>query len=198
MLHQPTVEKLLAMRLEPMVETWRSFEQDENAQQLSFEEKLSLMVDRLWTWRQNQALERRLRYAKLRGNACVEDVDYRASRGLDRTLMRSLANDSAWVQRHENVFILGPTGVGKSFLACALAQKACRDGHLVLRCSATSTWLVPMEACAACWRDSAASRSWSSMTGPWLRSQMPSGATSGKSATSAIKCARPSSPRNSP
>ena len=90
------------------------------------------MVDRLWTWRQNLALERRLRYAKLRGNACVEDIDYRASRGLDRTLMRSLANDSGWVQRHENLFILGPTGVGKSFLACALAQKACRDGHLVL------------------------------------------------------------------
>ncbi|HEX2714169.1 MAG TPA: IS21-like element helper ATPase IstB [Candidatus Acidoferrales bacterium] len=132
MLHQPTIEKLLTMRMEPMVETWRSFEQDENAQQLSFEEKLSLMVDRLWTWRQNLALERRLRYAKLRGNACVEDIDYRASRGLDRTLMRSLANDSGWVQRHENVFVIGPTGVGKSFLACALAQKACRDGHLVL------------------------------------------------------------------
>ena len=74
----------------------------------------------------------RSRYAKLRGNACVEDIDYRASRGLDRTLMRSLANDSGWVQRHENVFVIGPTGVGKSFLACALAQKACRDGHLVL------------------------------------------------------------------
>jgi DNA replication protein DnaC len=132
MLHQPTIEKLLAMHLDPMVETWRSFEQDDNAQQLSFEEKLSLMVDRLWTRRQNQALERRLRYAKLRDNACVEDIDYRASRGLDRMLMRSLANDSAWVQRHENMFIIGPTGVGKSFLACALAQKACRDGHLVL------------------------------------------------------------------
>jgi DNA replication protein DnaC len=130
-LHQPTIEKLLAMRMEPMVETWRSFEQDDNAAQLSFEEKLSLMVDRLWTWRQNLALERRLRYAKLRGNACIEDIDYRASRGLDRTLMRSLATDSSWVARHENVFIVGPTGVGKSYLACALAQKACRDGHLV-------------------------------------------------------------------
>jgi len=132
MLHQPTIEKLLAMRLEPMVECWRSFEQDENAQQLSFEEKLSLMVDRLWTWRQNLALQRRLRYAKLRCNACVEDIDYRAPRGLDRNLMRSLATDPSWVERHENVFILGPTGVGKSFLASALAQKACRDGHLVL------------------------------------------------------------------
>ena len=90
MLHQPTIEKLLAMRMEPIVECWRSFEQDENAQPLSFEEKLSLMVDRLWTWRQNMALQRRLRYAKLKGNACVEDIDYRAARGLDRNLMRSL------------------------------------------------------------------------------------------------------------
>jgi IstB-like ATP binding protein len=96
MLHQPTIEKLMTMHMEPFVEAWRAFEQDENAQQLSFEEKLSLMVDRLWTWRQNQALARRLRYAKLRGNACVEDIDYRTARGLDRNLMRSLAVDSGW------------------------------------------------------------------------------------------------------
>ena len=80
MLNQPTIDKLLAMRMEPVVEAWRAFEQDENTQALSFEEKLSLMVDRLWTWRQNLALERRLRYAKLRGNACVEDINYRAAR----------------------------------------------------------------------------------------------------------------------
>jgi DNA replication protein DnaC len=132
MLNQPTIEKLLAMRMEPMVETWRSFAQDENTATLSFEEKLALMVDRLWTWRQNLALERRLRYAKLRSNACVEDIDYRKARGLDRNLVRSLAADSGWVQRHENLFLVGPTGIGKSYLACALAHKACRDGHLVL------------------------------------------------------------------
>jgi len=132
MLHQPTIEKLMTMHMEPLVEAWRTFEQDENAQQLSFEEKLSLMVDRLWTWRQNQALVRRLRYAKLRGNACVEDIDYRTARGLDRNLMRSLVVDSGWVARHEHIFILGPTGVGKSYLACALAHKACRDGYLIL------------------------------------------------------------------
>ena len=125
MLNQPTIDKLLAMRLEPMVETWRSFEQDESAAQLSFEEKLALMVDRLWTWRQNLALERRLRYAKLKGNACVEDIDYRASRGLDRMLMRSLVMDSGWVARHENVFLLGPTGVGKTHLAIALGVLTC-------------------------------------------------------------------------
>ena len=128
MLHQPTIEKLTTMRLEAMVEAWKSFEQDEDAQQLSFEDKLSLMVDRLWTSRQNLALQRRLRYAKLRGNACVEDIDYRAARGLDKSMVRALATDSAWVNRHENLFLVGPTGVGKSYLACALAHKACRDG----------------------------------------------------------------------
>ena len=131
MLHQPTIEKLLSMRMEPFVEAWRSFEQEEDAQQLSFDEKLSLMVDRLWTWRQNLALTRRLRYAKLRSNACVEDIDYRTARGLDRNLMRSLVIDSGWVARYEHILIIGPTGVGKSYLACALAHKACRDGYTV-------------------------------------------------------------------
>lgn len=132
MLHQPTIEKLTAMRLEAMVDAWKTFEQSEDTQPLSFEEKLSLMVDRLWTSRQNLAMQRRLRYAKLRGNACVEDIDYRSSRGLDRNVVRALASDSAWVERHENIFLVGPTGVGKSFIACALAHKACRDGYLVL------------------------------------------------------------------
>ena len=132
MLHQPTIEKMMAMRLEAMVEAWKGFDQDENTQQLSFEEKLSLMVDRLWTSRQNLALQRRLRYAKLRSNACVEDIDYRTSRGLDKSMVRALAAGSTWVERHENLFLVGPTGVGKSYIACALAHKACRDGYLVL------------------------------------------------------------------
>jgi DNA replication protein DnaC len=88
-----------------------------------------MLIDHQWNWRQNQALARRLHSAKLRGNACVEDVGYRAPRGLDRSVIRALAQESAWVRNHEHVLILGPTGVGKSFLACALAQKACRDGY---------------------------------------------------------------------
>ena len=84
MLHQPTIEKLMSMRLETMVEAWKGFEQDENIQQLSFEEKLSLMVDRPWTSRQYQALQRRLRYDKLHSNAYVEDIDYRTSHGWTR------------------------------------------------------------------------------------------------------------------
>src|SRR5271165_2982699 len=85
--------------------------------------------DQQASWRENQALARRLKAAKLRGSACVEDIDYRTARGLDKTVVRALARDSAWVRNHENIFVLGPTGVGKSFIASALAQKACRDGY---------------------------------------------------------------------
>jgi DNA replication protein DnaC len=129
MLQQPTIEKLEAMRLHGMAQALRELAANEESRELSFEDRLALLVDRQFTWRQNEALQARLRRAKLRNNACVEDIDYRAARGLDKTLLRSLATDSAWVARHENVFVCGPTGVGKSYLACALAQKACRDGY---------------------------------------------------------------------
>jgi DNA replication protein DnaC len=129
MLHQPTLDKLEAMRLHGMAQAWRELAKSEQAADLSFEDRLALLVDRQFGWRQNEAFQARLRRAKLRGNACVEDIDYRAARGLDKTLLRSLASDSSWVERHENVFVCGPTGVGKSYLACALAHKACRDGY---------------------------------------------------------------------
>jgi DNA replication protein DnaC len=90
-----------------------------------------MLVDQHWTWRENQALARRLHAAKLKG-ACVEEIDYRASRGLDKSVIRALAQKSAWVGQHENIFVIGPTGVGKSFIACALAQKACRDSYSAL------------------------------------------------------------------
>lgn len=132
MLSQPLMEKLLAMRLQGMVDALKGQEQDRAVQELSFLERLSLLVDQQWTWRENQALARRLKVAKLRGPACVEDIDYRASRGLEKSVIRGLAKDSAWVRNHENIFVIGPTGVGKSFLAAALAQKACRDGYSAL------------------------------------------------------------------
>lgn len=128
MLHQPTIEKLMAMRLLGMAEALQAQEQNAQAQELSFQERLALLVDQQFTWRQNQALARRLQRAKLRG-ACAEDIDWRAARGLDKNLLRALLQESAWVRQHENVFVLGPTGVGKSYLAMALAQKACRDGY---------------------------------------------------------------------
>jgi DNA replication protein DnaC len=132
MLTQPMMEKLLAMRLQGMVDALKAQEQDPAAHELSFLERLALLVDQQWTWRENQALGRRLKAAKLRQPACVEDIDYRASRGLDKSAVRALAKDSAWVRNHENIFVIGPTGVGKSFIASALAQKACRDGYSAL------------------------------------------------------------------
>jgi DNA replication protein DnaC len=129
MLEQPMMEKLVAMRLHGMADGLKAQEQDPAARELSFLERLGLLVDHQWNWRQNQALARRLYVAKLRGNACVEEIDYRAARGLDKSVIRGLAQESAWVRNHEHIFILGPTGVGKSFIACALAQKVCRDGY---------------------------------------------------------------------
>jgi DNA replication protein DnaC len=132
MLEEPMMEKLLAMRLHGMVDALKAQEQDAAARELGFLERLGLLVDRQWNWRQNQALARRLHVAKLRGNACIEEIDYRAARGLDKSVIRGLAQESAWVRNHEHIFILGPTGVGKSFVASALAQKACRDGYSAL------------------------------------------------------------------
>ena len=132
MLQEPLKEKLLAMRLHGMADALKTQEQDPGTKELSFLERLGLLVDHQWNWRQNQALARRLQAAKLRGNACVEEIDYRAARGLDKSVIRSLAQESAWVRNHEHIFVLGPTGVGKSFVASALAQKACRDGYSAL------------------------------------------------------------------
>src|ERR1700688_2695750 len=132
MLQEPMMEKLTAMRLLGMADALKAQEQDPASRELSFLERFGLLVDQQWSWRENQALARRLKAAKLRGPACVEDIDYRAARGLDKTVVRALAKDSAWVRNHENIFVLGPTGVGKSFIASALAQKACRDGYSAL------------------------------------------------------------------
>jgi DNA replication protein DnaC len=131
MLIEPMMEKLVAMRLQGMVEGLRAQQQDPAASELSFQERLAMLIDQQWNWRENQALERRMKAAKLRGNACIEEIDYRTSRGLDKSVIRSLTQESCWVAKHENIFVLGPTGVGKSFVASAFAQKACRDGYSV-------------------------------------------------------------------
>ena len=135
MLNQPTLTKLETLRLHGMAEAFRA--QSDPAQRdslasLSFEERFALLVDQEWTWRQNRALARRLTQAKFRYRASVEDIDFRAPRGLDRSLVRSLTQNSAWVAEHQNIFLLGPCGVGKSWLACAIGQKACRDNRSVL------------------------------------------------------------------
>ncbi len=131
MLNQPTMEKLYAMKLNGLAEAFREQLETPDSAQLSFEERFGLLVDRQWDWKQNRALTRRLQLAKFKERGVVEDIDYQHPRGLDRKLLRTLAT-SEWVRQHQNLLFIGPTGLGKTWLACALAHKACRDGFFAL------------------------------------------------------------------
>ncbi len=131
MLTEETLTKLSQMRLHGFAHALTQQLDDEQYAELTFAERVGLLVDREWTEREARRLTRRLQHAKLREPACVEDLDYRHARGLDRALMQRLAT-CEWITKHQNLIIEGPTGVGKTFIACALAQKACRDGHTAL------------------------------------------------------------------
>lgn len=131
MLYEPTIQKMLAMKLHGMVEALDEQRKSADVAELSFEDRLALLVERQWLWKENRALSTRLKFAKLRQPACLEDIDYRQQRGLHRSVMEHLAGGD-WIQHSQNCLITGPTGVGKSYLACALAQKACRDGYRTL------------------------------------------------------------------
>ena len=131
MLNQPTIEKLHTMKLHGMADAFRAQLETADASQLSFEERFALLVEQQWLWKENRALARRLQSARLKERGVIEDIDYQHPRGLDRKLLRTLAA-SEWVRQNQNVLFIGPTGIGKSWLACALAHKACRDGFSVL------------------------------------------------------------------
>ena len=128
MLTHPIFEKLEQLRFYGMLKALEEQMQMPDIKQLSFEERFGLLVDREMTERENRRLKTRLKKAKLRQNACVEDVDFRHPRKLDKTLFINLA-DGRWLKEHNNLLLIGPTGVGKTYLACALAQKACRQGY---------------------------------------------------------------------
>jgi len=131
MLNTPTLEKLYELNFTGMIKALEEQAQNPESTALSFEERLGLLVDRELTERESRRLERRLNQAKLRQEACIEDVDLRVSRGLDKMLITTLAT-CAWIAEHLNVLIIGPTGVGKSFIASALAHKACLEGYKAL------------------------------------------------------------------
>jgi DNA replication protein DnaC len=131
MLNQPTLEKLQTMKLHGMADAFRAQLETTDTSQLSFEERFAMLVDQQWLWKENRALARRLRAAKLKERGVIEDIDYQHPRGLDRKLIRTLAS-SEWVRQHQNLLLIGPTGIGKTWLGCALAQKACRDGFTIL------------------------------------------------------------------
>jgi DNA replication protein DnaC len=131
MLTHPTLDKLQTLRLTGMVKALSEQMQMPDIADLSFEERLGLLVDREMTERHDRRLKTRLRQAKLRLNAAPEDIDYRHPRGLDKSLMISLAS-CQWVRDRRNILITGPTGIGKTWISCALGQAACRQGHTTL------------------------------------------------------------------
>ena len=131
MLTHPTLDKLQSLKFTGMASALAEQMQMPDIEELAFEERLGLLIDREVTERENRRLTSRLRRAKLKHSAAIEDIDYRHPRGLDKSLIQSLAA-CQWVKEHLNILITGPTEVGKTWLACALAHKACREGYTVL------------------------------------------------------------------
>jgi len=127
MLVSPILDKLGSLKLVGMREGLREQMENTAYRKLSFEERLGMLLDREWSLRQTRKQTRRMRVARFREAAVVEDLDFGFSRGLDRSQVLALAQDD-WIRQHLNVIITGPTGAGKTYLACALGQSACRNG----------------------------------------------------------------------
>lgn len=132
MLNEPVIEKLQVLRMPAMAAAWQAQRQDRKSHEMDFDTRFGLLVDAEHLARENKRLARALREAKLRlPNACIEDIDYSAKRDLDRALVKKLATGE-WIATHANVIVTGATGTGKSYIACALAQQACRVGRRAL------------------------------------------------------------------
>jgi len=131
MLHEPTMHKLFAMKLNGMAKAYEEQLQQSQMGELAFEDRFSMLVERQWIWKENRALSTRLKYAGLKLDASIEDIDYRHPRGLKRSTIEHLAT-CEWIKYHQNCIITGPTGAGKTFIGCALAHHACREGYRAL------------------------------------------------------------------
>lgn len=127
MLTQQTLDKMNAMKLSGMADAFQQQQRAGEHARLSFEERLGLLIDSEWSVREQRKLTRRLRVAKLRYAASLEDINFKHPRGLDRQQVLSLGN-CGWVQSRHNLVITGPTGIGKSYLGCAFVERACRRG----------------------------------------------------------------------
>jgi DNA replication protein DnaC len=128
MMIHPTLERLHELRLSGMAAALEEQLQSSAASELSFEERLALLLEREISFRDNRRLQRLLQEARLRlPSASLEDIDFRSARGLDRSVLLRLSS-ADWIRQHQVVLLVGPTGVGKSYLACALGQSACRNG----------------------------------------------------------------------
>ena len=128
MLTQATIDRMRSMKMTSLVEAFERQIKSSEFSALSFEERVGMMVDEEYSAREQRKLTRRLTWAKLRHTASLEDIDWQASRGLDRQAVLSLGRGE-WIRDHQNVLITGCTGTGKSWLACAFAERACRQGH---------------------------------------------------------------------
>ncbi|MCG5549603.1 ATP-binding protein, partial [Halorhodospira halochloris] len=127
MLHQQTIEQLRALKLVGMLHALEQQQAQPETYELPFEQRFAMLVEQEVLYRENRRLNRLLKEAKLRVQACVEDIDYRHPRDLEKSSMAALAQ-CGWIRNAHNLCITGPTGCGKTWLACALGNQACRQG----------------------------------------------------------------------
>lgn len=130
MLNEHTMNQLHDMKLHGLADAYAEQRQHARYAQLDFDERFAMLIDRQWRWREERALASRLRSAKFRIQACMEDIDYLGDRKIKRSVMDDL-RDGQWIGHHQNVILTGATGTGKSFLACAIGTNACRAGYSV-------------------------------------------------------------------